>query len=193
VLLAAIFFPALGAAKQKHSRNNCISNLKEIGLGSKIWEGDNGNKYPIQVYATNNEMMKLIANGNAYFLWQTMSNELTTPRILICPADTEHTETTNFSTGFSDANISYFFNLDASDTYPQMILDGDDNLAVNGARVPPGILNLRTNASVAWTKERHRGDGNLGFADGSVQQATSAGLNSVFALSGTVTNRLVIP
>src|SRR5208283_468971 len=107
----------------------------------------------------------------AYVLWQTMSNELVTPKILVCPDDNQRTEAVSFTQNFSDANISYFFSLDAADAYPQMILYGDDNLAVNGVRVRPGILNLWTNTSVAWTKERHGGAGNIALSDGSVQTA----------------------
>ena len=192
-LVAAVILPALAAAKRKSSKIGCVNLVKQINLAFKIWEGDNGDKYPMQLYATNSDMMKLIANGNAWVLWQTMSNELSTPKILLCPDDKNRFWATNFSTGFSDANISYFFSLNASETYPQMILDGDDNLAVNGIRVPPGILNLQTNASVSWTKERHSGCGNLGLADGSVSQTTSAGLSAALVNSGAATNRLVIP
>ena len=192
-LAAAIFLPALSAGRRKASRINCINNVKEIGLCFKVWGGDNGDKYPMQFYATNSDMMKLIANGNAWVLWQTMSNELSTPKILLCPDDKNRFWATNFSIGFSDTNISYFFSLDASEIYPQMILDGDDNLAVNGVRVPPGILNLQTNAAVAWIKDRHQGNGNVGLADVSVAQVTRAGLSATLVSSGTATNRLVIP
>ena len=116
---------------------------------------------------------------------------------LHCPADTNGIPATNFNIGFSDANISYFFSLEAADTYPQMILDGDDNLAVNGVRVKPGILNLPTTNSLAWTKERHHGVGNIGMADGSVQQTTGNTLNSavINATNGAPvsTYRWVIP
>jgi len=139
----------------------------------------------------------LIGNGNACVLWQIMSNELASPIILRCPADTKRTAATNFNVGFTDANISHFFSLDAADTYPQMILDGDDNLAINGVRVKPGILNLPITNSLAWTKERHHGVGNIGMADGSVMQTTPAILNSavIAATNGAPasTYRLVIP
>jgi len=143
----------------------------------------------MQFALTNADTMKQIANGRAYVFWQSMSNELATPRILFCPDDTEHTEATNdFSTGFTDANISYFFNLDGAQASPQMILLGDDNLAVNGARVPSGILDISANNSVAWTRDRHHGNGNIGLADGSVQQVASHGFKSALV----ATNRLVI-
>jgi prepilin-type processing-associated H-X9-DG protein len=198
VVLAAMFLPADNGSRRKvvAMRINCVNNLKYIGLAFRVWEGDNGDRYPIQFAVTNSDTMKLISNGNSYVLWQMMSNELSTPILLHCPADTEHAEATGFATGFSDANISYFFNLDGSEAYPQMILTGDDNLAVDGVRFPPGILNLSMNSSVTWTKERHNGAGNIGIADGSVQQVTSRGFN--FALSNSTTTnqsaiRFVIP
>lgn len=92
--------------------------------------------------------------------------------------------------GFSDANISYFISLDAAEMYPQMILDGDDNLLVDGQPVQQGILNFRTGSTIAWTKDRHHGVGNISMADGSVQQVTGDGLKSAVgsSTSGAPTN-----
>ncbi|MFZ1073448.1 MAG: hypothetical protein WAO21_08425 [Verrucomicrobiia bacterium] len=197
VVLAALLLTALSVAKRKTSRITCVDHLHQIGVCFKVWEGENGEKYPMQFALTNSETMKLIGSGNAWVLWQTMSNMLGTPQILHCPEDVEHTETNRFTSDFSDANISYFFSLEAADTYPQMILDGDDNLAVDGVRVKPGILNFPTTSSLAWTKERHHGVGNFGMADGSVMQTTSSSLSSaiIAATNGTPANtfRLVIP
>jgi prepilin-type N-terminal cleavage/methylation domain-containing protein/prepilin-type processing-associated H-X9-DG protein len=197
VALVALLLPALAATQRKTARINCVNNLKEIGVAFRVWEGDHGDKYPMQVAMTNSETMKLIASGKAYVLWQTMSNELATPKVLHCPADTSCLAATNFATGFSGANISYFFSLDAVETFPQMILDGDDNLVVDGVRVKPGILNLWPTNSPAWTGERHRPVGNIGMADGSVQQVTTTLLNSAAAAAtnGAPANRwrLVIP
>jgi prepilin-type N-terminal cleavage/methylation domain-containing protein len=188
-LVAAMLLPMLAAAKRKHSRIDCVSDIKQINLAFRVWEGDNGDKYPMQFALTNADTMKLIAGGNAYVLWQTMSNELGSPKILVCPDDSEHSAATNFSTGLSDVNISYFLNLDGKETDPQMILDGDDNLTVDGTPIQPGIVILSKNNSVAWTKERHHGAGNIGLADGSVQQVSSSGFKSALIM----TNRFVIP
>ena len=43
-----------------------------------------------------------------------MSNELNTPKILVCPADRKRTVAASFATGFGNANISYFLNAAAS-------------------------------------------------------------------------------
>ena len=197
VFAVALLLPALAAAKRKSARIGCVNCLHQIGTAFNIWEGSNSDKYSMQFALTNSEMMKLISSGRAYVLWQTMSNELITPKVLHCPDDAEHVAAANFDIGFCDANISYFFSLDAAETYPQMILDGDDNLAVNGVRVKPGILYLSTTNSLAWTKERHGGGGNIGMADGSVQQTTPTTLNSsvIAATNGVpvTTYRLAIP
>jgi prepilin-type processing-associated H-X9-DG protein len=167
-------------------------------MAFKTWEANNNDKFPMCFARTNIETMKSIGNGKAYVLWQTLSDELSTPTDLRCPADTLRTTATNFNIGLSDANISYFFSLDTlDDTHPQMILDGDDNLVVNGVRVKTGILNLPITDSLTWTKERHGGRGNIGMADGSVQQTTSITLNSavIAAINGATvaTYRWVIP
>jgi competence protein ComGC len=199
LLLAALLLPALAAAKKKSSRLGCVSQLKQVGIAFRLWEGDNGDKYPMQVVLTNSETMELVTHGNAYLLWQTMSNELSTPKILHCPNDEQRTNALSFSQGFSDANISYFFNLDAAETYPQMIMMGDDNLALDGVPVKPGLLEVSANGTISWTDERHRRVGNLVMADGSAMQVTSAGLNLAIAAStnGVPTNavppRWVIP
>ena len=194
ICLAVLFLTGLVDTKAKAQRINCVSNLKQIGIAFRLWEGDHGDKYPMSVSVTNGGAVELIAPGKAYILWQTVSNQLISPRTLWCPADLDHVAATNFSTGFSDANLSYFVNLDAAEMYPQMIIDGDDNLLVDGKRVQSGILNLWTNSSVAWTKDRHHGVGNIGMADGSAQQTTSGGLNSAFGscTNGVPTNNAAI-
>src|SRR5208282_5032876 len=118
VLVVLLLVPALNAAKRKAERIQCFNNLMQINVAFKVWEGDNGDKYPMQFALTNSETTKLIGSGNAYVFWQTVSNQLSTPFMLHCPADTTGIPATNFSTGFSDANISYFLSLDAVDTFP---------------------------------------------------------------------------
>jgi len=196
-VLAAMLLPALSAAKRKNARINCVNNLHEITTAFRVWEGDNGDKYPMTMILTNNETMRLVGNGNAYLLWQTMSNELGTPKVLHCPADIKRVQATSFATGFGDANISYFLNPDASENFPNMIMDGDRNLTLDGVPVKPGIVTVSSTNSLGWTDEIHGRVSNISMADGSVQQMTTAGLNAaaVNATNGTdvTTFRLVVP
>ena len=118
--------------------------------------------------------------------YQMMSNSLANPKVLICPADVRK-PARDIVSGLSNSNLSYFVGLDARDTNPQTFLSGDRNLT-NGPLPPNRILVLNTNSPVGWTRDLHRYQGNIGLADGSVQQFSS------FRLSAApYNNRLAIP
>ena len=184
-VLAAMLLPAQASAKKKAQRINCVNNLKQLGLAYRIWEGDNGDKYPMAVFTINSA-----ADTFRYF--QVMSNELSTPRILVCPADTR-TAAPNF-VRLKNQNVSYFVGLDASDAYPQRFLSGDRN--ITGPAAPEnGILKLVPGGSVSWTAEIHVNQGNLGLTDGSVWQYSNSQLREALQKSGDKADtwRLALP
>jgi prepilin-type processing-associated H-X9-DG protein len=76
------------------------------------------------------------------------------------------------------------------DAYPQMLLLGDRNLTLDGIPAKPGFVTITTNV-VGWTSEVHNNLGNIGLADGSVMQLSTAKLQQM--VQGTMTNRLVVP
>src|SRR6266705_3972586 len=73
-----------------------------------------------------------------------MSNELSTPKILICPSEYDNRGaastfsyvipggSANATPYTNDLNTSYFVGVDAQDTNPQMFLTGDHNLGEGG-------------------------------------------------------------
>lgn len=146
----------------------------------------------MSVSVTNGGVMEIL-NQNPWMTYLVMSNELSTPKILFCPADTVHFPTTSFSAGFSAQNISYFIGLNADETNPQMLLSGDDNFAIGGVPVKSGRLDLAANMPVTWTAARHHFAGNVAVADGSVQQMSNSGLTNWLHQTGLATNRLAIP
>jgi hypothetical protein len=196
LILALIILPALRDSHgiSKAPRITCVNNLKQICLAYRIWEGDNGDKYPMGVSITNGGSMEEVATGNALTTFLVMSNELSTPKILFCPADTTRTMANSFALPIGNSNISYFVGVDVTnDLNPEMILSGDDNLEIGGIPIKSGLLELPTNAPVAWTAGRHKLAGNFGLNDGSVQQATIYTLQQAFQQTGLATNRLAIP
>jgi prepilin-type processing-associated H-X9-DG protein len=197
MILALIILPAI---RDPHGISKapgiaCINNLKQIGLAYRIWEGDNGDKYPMGVSVTNGGTMELAATGNVIQSFLVMSNELSTPRILFCPADTTRTAATLFAPPIGNSNVSYFVGVDVTnDTNPPMILSGDDNFEIAGVPVKSGLLEFSTNAPIAWSAARHKFAGNIGLADGSVQQVTTSSLHQwLLPQTGLATNRLAIP
>lgn len=192
-VLAAILLPALAASKKKSSKIGCVNNLKQIGLALRIWSGDNGDKYPMEVSVRNGGAMELAVLGDAVAVFQVMSNELSTPKILFCPNDPDVLVTTNFGPSLTSKNISYFVGLTIHTNSPQAFLSGDDNFQVGGVPVKSGLLEISSTTLVKWTAKRHEFAGNIGLADGSVQSATSSGLLTLIQQTGLATNRLAIP
>jgi len=180
-------------ARPRIPRINCINNLKQVGLAYRQWALDNEDKFPMQVSMTNGGTMELTGRGDVYPHFLVMSNELNTPKVLFCPTDQKRKVAFVFTRGLANSNISYFVGLDADETTPQMLLSGDDCMAVDGKPVKPGMLMLSTNAAVAWTKARHNRQGNVGLADGSVMAVDTSGLRRALVNAGVATNRLAMP
>lgn len=190
-VLAAMLLPARTRDHVSSLRIRCINNLKDTGLAFRVWEGDNGDKFSWEAGQTNESTIDFSSGPNLWRHFQIASNELSTPKVLVCPADESRVVATNFAF-LNNSNISYFLGLDAVETDPQAILSGDRNIT-NGTPVENGILKLMPNHAAGWTAEIHKKVGNILLADGSVQQVSSANLEMVSANEVVVTNRLLMP
>jgi prepilin-type N-terminal cleavage/methylation domain-containing protein/prepilin-type processing-associated H-X9-DG protein len=218
-ILAAMLLPALAAAKRKAQRINCVSNLKQVGLAFRVWEGDNGDKYPMAVSSLQGGAIENIRsatyNSNGGYgtggcmgvtnVFLVMSNELSTPKILACPSDVRSAGT-NFIDFINNADsgaphISYGLCGDAAETYPQMILSFDRNWGTTTGGQPANTLGLGTNSvgnnatyvshqatylQIGWSaNDLHQRVGNIGMADGSVQQTSSSALAAALQTAWT--------
>lgn len=184
ILLNPVERPGAKAAR----RAACINNLKQIGIAFRIWGGDHGRdgETPIQYSVKWDGALELVETGNVASVFQVMSNEMKTPKLLICPADTSYQLATNWTTDFGNRNISYFVGLDTCDENPSGILTGDDNLEISNAPAKSGVVQLSTKTPIAWTGARHRFTGNIGLSDGSVQTTTTASLSNAIVNQGEV-------
>ena len=175
-ILAAMLLPALSKAKAKAQKISCTNNQKQISLAFRQWALDNGDSTPMRVSSGNGGVAGTGANdlgnptaytpANFWRIYQVMSNELSTPKILYCPAefDTRRIQATTFATSTAtgqgepfngatggnrtiiNANISYFTGVDADETQPQMFLLGDHAMGAG----TPGTAGNSIPATVGW-------------------------------------------
>jgi prepilin-type N-terminal cleavage/methylation domain-containing protein/prepilin-type processing-associated H-X9-DG protein len=210
-ILAGLLLPALAKAKAKAQRIKCVSNMKQIELAFKMWAGDNGDRFPMSVGITSGGAQEPLAArtaasaGSNWYIFAIMSNELNDPKICVCPSD-ERTAKTNFDFQtttkrdfFENSAVSFAVGVDASDTLPSMILLADRNAtnfatgtaptASAGYGSSPNTGNtgkcVSMNTNAAWgLGKMHDGQGNLGLADGSVQQASASAFRKQLAATG---------
>src|ERR1044071_509925 len=82
-ILAGLLLPALAKAKQRAKETECLSNLKQITIGFRIWANDNEHTCPWRVDVSDGGSMNPVGLWIDHF--RVCSNELTPPKILVCP------------------------------------------------------------------------------------------------------------
>jgi len=130
VLIVSLVNPDFGERdKPRKQAINCVNNLKQIGLAFRQWALDNSDRFPFNV-ATNEggtwEWCALDGEGfdaSAFRQFQVLSNELNTPRILLCPKDKTRKPAKDFAS-LLPVNVTYRVRsgTNVSDTHPRETL-----------------------------------------------------------------------
>ena len=138
-ILAGLLLPALAKAKEKSRRIKCTSNLKQIVLAYTVWVHDHErNNFPFRIpvrqvggtYDIDEGTVGHPLDNNAWFQYSWISNELSSPGVLVCPSDLKvgapRKVAGNFgaspTTGlmhlnYQNSSVSYGIGLDAGVTW----------------------------------------------------------------------------
>jgi hypothetical protein len=93
---------ALAQARERAESIQCVNNLQQLGLASKLWAIDNNDYFPSAVLL--------------------MTNEMSTPKILACPGDSAHPAATDWKS-FGSGNSSYdYLGASATDAEPNRVI-----------------------------------------------------------------------
>jgi len=178
-ILAGLLLPALGRAKEKAKRVTCANNLKQIGLGMRLWADNNNGKYPWRVpQSEGGGMPNGTGNARVNLQLAIVSNELVSTEILVCPNDIRRVSAQNFSS-LALVNISYALANEADERRPRMILATDRNMSGFDFTGLPDNINcfiLSSGSSGAATAKWRKGSchgansGLVVLGDNSVEQ-----------------------
>ena len=187
-ILASMLLPALSKAKGRAYRIMCVSNLRQVGLGLRMWSDDNEERYPWYVPVSDGGAKSVTAAWQHFAL---LSNEIVTPKILYCPSDRDGTRTrasdfTGNADGFlalTNNALSFFVGTEADQSRPNMHIAGDRNLlgrdgqSCGPAGMASGITTLNpVNDNPRWSSSIHTSVGNMALTDGSVHQFSTPAL-----------------
>jgi len=213
-ILASMLLPALSGAKQRAHRINCVNNLRQIGLGLRLFSSDHDDHFPADVSIADGGSSEFRMRPDLTWKhYSSLSNYLSTPRILIskAPEHMRRIESTTFNefTGpqygqipfNTNLNISYFAGLDADETRPQSILAGNRGITNSLRRTPEVAAIVKFGSRItpdapgfagfgktgAWN-----GKGNVLFGDGSVSFLNENRLRQAF-LNSETDNELALP
>ena len=134
----------LGPRKTPGTARQLQNNLKQVGLSFRTWAIDHDGRMPMSVSQAQGGDSEDVgvrvvgasqaASRGVSKMFLVMSNQLSTPKILFCPAEFDST-TRQAATTFSgqsganqvpylnDYNVSYFIGVDASESLPADVPD----------------------------------------------------------------------
>jgi hypothetical protein len=175
LFLAAVFLMRpMHHGKAKAPRIKCVNNLKNVGLAYRIYATDHNDLFPWQC-GKSNAPAPNHALGDLLKYTLLVSNELSAPFIVSCPAD-DRPPPTNWSAMVSVKQISYFLGMDSSPNLPMSISAGDRNLTNSRGSLALGARRIGADRSLGWDNTIHKSQGNILNGDGSVQQVSQARL-----------------
>lgn len=176
-VLAALMLPALASAKSKDAKITCINNLKQVALAFRLWEGNNNDRYPMQVSYASGGVSEYLAHSSGTatptapyggycpgMAYMVLSNELAAAKVLYCPADNIHSH--------AATNFSYYdvLGIPNTPTFPGAHLT---QIGENGTTFSKISYFINSDGNEANPRDLLTGDDNIGNATTSITAASN--------------------
>ena len=208
-IILAVMTTACSRRSTQQQRRDCVNNLKQIGIATRIYATDNQDRFPWQVSEVEGGSAEYIAASKAAEYWKhwvALSNELSNPKVVRCPSDRNRNQAktfgeTEFGGPTGNLSMSYFLGKGADESKPNNILSGDRNIVYGdynndddneGTHQKFG-KKFSSKLRPAWTESLHRVQGDLLLSDSSCQQTSSTRLAQYMIDSSDDDNELMFP
>ena len=216
-ILAGMLLPALAKAKAKAQRISCVNNMKQIGIATRIYATDNQDRFPWQVPSVEGGSADSLGKYKENWMhWQSLSNELSNPKVVRSPRDSNRNQANSFVTkkpkGAAGRTVvpfglkgnysfSYTIGSEADESKPNNVLSATRNIVFgkyNNDTDGKGAIKklgkrFSGKSTVGWTESLHENQGNILLSDSSVQQASSSKLEQYLVDSSAKDNEMLFP
>ena len=199
--IVVVAVPVLAAPRARSEVVQCLNNVRQIGRAVQVWDTEYSDDPPWVTRVSDGGTVPNSGSkiANAWYEFAFLSNQLTTPRTLACPADDKVKVASDFSNDpergylaptFRSAATSYSINLHAMARLPGTMLCADLNLRFRAspsscfyAQNPYSFFVPFAPGERLWTNAVHGPIGNVVLVDGTVMETTSAQLQPILTLS----------
>lgn len=129
IAVLLLFLPAYFHVLKREASIRCQNNMKQIGLSLRLWSTDNADRFPFHVGSNEGGTKEWCEQDgdsydrNSFRHFQVMSNELNTPKVLVCPSDKSKSPALRFSE-LDTKNVTYQMRVgeEVSESNPDEIL-----------------------------------------------------------------------
>jgi len=189
-ILAAILFPVFARAREKARQTSCLSNIKQITLGTIMYAQDFDEHLP-----QSGHWLYVDGTRTMMYWYRALEPYLKNEQILFCPSTTNKNSPGSWNYGFvvqitGYAGSTFAFNLPDGTNIPvtnapiplSMVQSPSERVFVSDAQNFNTMLTFwyRTDSSYSqvggayyWVDGRHNGGANCGFVDGHAKWLTS--------------------
>ena len=201
-ILTAILFPAIGKAKARTKRVNCVNNLKQIGIAFAGFAADNNGRYPWHMTPQGISQEFGGSMGvSAVFGNNAIKSDLSNVRVLLSPCDGERKGVNDELSDGDAVNDEYTdpqYKLIAPEAMSYGVCEGGDDLkpttiaALTRNREITGSIGSFTGdvssrfvgaeeGSKKAISGLHKGQGQLLLSDGSAAKVNESAQNQLSA------------